>query len=141
MRCEIALVGRGRTTSGILDEAGRAAAEFGMKSRYFKLTPRFGEISGSGVQVIITGSDVSAEAAARLAAKTGIPVISIPKSTAQLKKTQGVVCVAIGGGFNAGLLAAQFVGATDSSRGAEIFGKIGLYKNNLRREVARMKLP
>jgi 5-(carboxyamino)imidazole ribonucleotide mutase len=77
---------------------------------------------GRGIEVIVAGAGGAAHLPGMLAAKTHIPVIGVPIPTenlrgldsllsiVQMPKGIPVATVAIGGGENAGLLAAQILG-------------------------------
>jgi 5-(carboxyamino)imidazole ribonucleotide mutase len=77
---------------------------------------------GRGIEVIIAGAGGAAHLPGMLAAKTHLPVIGVPIPTenlrgldsllsiVQMPKGVPVATVAIGGGENAGLLAAQILG-------------------------------
>lgn len=77
---------------------------------------------GRGIEVIIAGAGGAAHLPGMLAAKTHLPVIGVPIPTenlrgldsllsiVQMPKGIPVATVAIGGGENAGLLAAQILG-------------------------------
>jgi 5-(carboxyamino)imidazole ribonucleotide mutase len=81
--------------------------------------------SGRGLKVIIAGAGGAAHLPGMLAAYTELPVIGVPIPTKQLKGLDSllsivqmpsgvpVATVAIGGGANAGILAAQIVATFD----------------------------
>jgi 5-(carboxyamino)imidazole ribonucleotide mutase len=78
-----------------------------------------------GVKVIIAGAGGAAHLPGMLAANTPLPVIGVPVSTTtlngldallsivQMPRGVPVATVAIGGGFNAGLLAVQILASSD----------------------------
>ena len=80
------------------------------------------EAAGRGLKVIVAGAGGAAHLPGMLAAKTHLPVIGVPIPTenlrgldsllsiVQMPKGVPVATVAIGGGENAGLLAAQILG-------------------------------
>lgn len=89
-------------------------------------TARFAkQAMDDGVGVIIAGAGGAAHLAGVLAAHTTTPVIGVPimsktlsgvdslYSTVQMPKGVPVACVAIGGAYNAGLLAAQILSLAD----------------------------
>lgn len=81
--------------------------------------------SGRGLKVIIAGAGGAAHLPGMLAAYTELPVVGVPIPTKQLKGLDSllsivqmpsgvpVATVAIGGGANAGILAAQIVATFD----------------------------
>ena len=90
------------------------------------------DAAGRGVQVIIAGAGGAAHLPGMLAAVTSLPVIGVPvKTTAlqgldsllsivQMPKGVPVATVAIDGGRNAGLLAAQILALSDPQLGARL---------------------
>lgn len=83
------------------------------------------EAAGRGVQVIVAGAGGAAHLPGMLAAVTPLPVIGVPVPLAKLDGLDSllsivqmpagipVATVAIGGAFNAGLLAVRILGAAD----------------------------
>ena len=102
------------------------------------------EAEKRGIQVIVAGAGGAAHLPGMIAAHSSLPVIGVPIESRALKGLDSllsivqmpggvpVATVAIGGGKNAGILAAQIVAGTDSLLRA----KIGEYKANLR-DMAR----
>ncbi len=102
------------------------------------------EAEKRGIQVIVAGAGGAAHLPGMIAAYSSLPVIGVPIESRALKGLDSllsivqmpggvpVATVAIGGGKNAGILAAQIVAGTD----LELREKIGEYKANLR-EIAR----
>jgi len=86
----------------------------------------------NGVAVLIAGAGGAAHLAGVLAAATPLPVIGVPiplktmsgldslLSMAQMPRGVPVATVAIGGGRNAGLLAARIIGISDEGVGAAV---------------------
>jgi 5-(carboxyamino)imidazole ribonucleotide mutase len=89
-----------------------------------------------GLKVLIAGAGGAAHLPGMLAANTPLPVIGVPVPTTslsgmdallsivQMPRGVPVATVAIGGGLNAGLLAAQMLAASD----AALFEKLIAYK-------------
>lgn len=96
-----------------------------------------------GIKVIIAGAGVAAHLPGVLAAFTPLPVIGVPiKSStsggidslfaiAQMPPGVPVATVAINGAKNAGILAAQVIGAGDK----EVLQKVLEYKKKMEKEV------
>tara|TARA_Y100001968_G_C19422622_1_gene752629 strand:+ start:1329 stop:1904 length:576 start_codon:yes stop_codon:yes gene_type:complete len=96
-----------------------------------------------GLKVIIAGAGGAAHLPGMIASLTSIPVIGVPVKTKSLSGIDSmysilqmpsgipVATVAIGGGLNAGLLAAQILASADS----EIESKIDAYRHSLNKEV------
>ncbi len=100
-----------------------------------------------GLKVIIAGAGGAAHLPGMVAAYTSLPVIGVPVNSSnsiegidsllsivQMPKGVPVASVAIGGAFNAGLLAVQILGATDSA----LARKLDDYKQELKDQVAQM---
>ncbi|WP_312428732.1 5-(carboxyamino)imidazole ribonucleotide mutase [Lacrimispora sp.] len=97
-----------------------------------------------GVKVIIAGAGKAAHLPGMCAALFPMPVIGIPMKTSDLGGVDSlysivqmpsgvpVATVAIGGGTNAGILAAKILAVSD----AELLGKLKEYSENLKNEVA-----
>lgn len=97
-----------------------------------------------GLQCIVAGAGGAAHLPGMLAAITSLPVIGVPVKSSnsidgwdsvlsilQMPKGVPVATVALNGGANAGLLAAQIIGASDKAVGAQI----AAYKQRLQHEV------
>lgn len=96
-----------------------------------------------GIKIIIAGAGGAAHLPGMVAAITPIPVIGVPVKTKALSGVDSlysivqmppgipVATVAINGGANAGLLAAQILGSFDD----EIWNKVLKYKNDLKEIV------
>jgi 5-(carboxyamino)imidazole ribonucleotide mutase len=103
-----------------------------------------------GIRVIIAGAGGAAHLPGMVAAHTELPVIGVPVpigflngedallSIVQMPKGVPVATVAIGNAFNAGLLAAQILGAYGD---AALLDRIAEYKEGLRQMVIAKTLP
>jgi 5-(carboxyamino)imidazole ribonucleotide mutase len=124
-----------------LKPAADACAEFGIATEVRVVsahrTPeamlRYAKTAaGRGLQVIIAGAGGAAHLPGMVASLTPLPVIGVPVESKSLKGLDSllsivqmpggvpVATVAIGGGRNAGLLAIQILGASDSSLRAKV---------------------
>lgn len=95
------------------------------------------EASASGTKVFIAGAGAAAHLAGAVAAQTTRPVIGVPiasgalqgmdalLATVQMPPGMPVATVAIGGAENAGLLAAQIIGAADADVAARVAAERG----------------
>ncbi len=101
------------------------------------------EAKARGLKVIIAGAGGAAHLPGMVAASTTLPVIGVPvkssnsidgwdsvQSILQMPSGVPVATVALHGAFNAGLLAAQILGATDES----VSEKLDLYKSSTQKE-------
>lgn len=98
-----------------------------------------------GLKAIIAGAGGAAHLPGMTAALTSIPVIGVPVKTSTLSGVDSlysivqmppgipVATVAINGAQNAGILAAQIIGAYDEN----IYTKIQLFKNELKSTVEK----
>lgn len=98
---------------------------------------------GRGLKVIIAGAGGAAHLPGMVAAITVLPVIGVPVRSSSLDGMDSllsivqmpggvpVATVAINGAKNAGILAAQIIGSSDS----DLRKKIAVYKNKLKNEV------
>ncbi|MEA1981972.1 MAG: 5-(carboxyamino)imidazole ribonucleotide mutase [Campylobacterota bacterium] len=96
-----------------------------------------------GLKVIIAGAGGAAHLPGMVASETSLPVIGVPVRSSSLDGMDSllsivqmpggvpVATVAINGAKNAGILAAQIIGASDSS----LRKKITDYKKNMKKEV------
>ncbi len=103
-----------------------------------------------GIRVIIAGAGGAAHLPGMVAALTELPVIGVPVavgplqgedallSIVQMPKGVPVATVAIGNAFNAGLLAAQILGAGGNDR---VLDRVRKYKDGLREFVLSKRLP
>lgn len=101
------------------------------------------EAAGRGLRVLIAGAGVAAHLAGVLAAHTPLPVIGVPVksgalqgldallSTVQMPPGVPVATVAVNGAKNAGVLAAQIIGAGDPG----VRARIEEYKAGLAAQV------
>ncbi|MCB0417892.1 MAG: 5-(carboxyamino)imidazole ribonucleotide mutase [Bdellovibrionaceae bacterium] len=104
---------------------------------------------GKGVRVIIAGAGGAAHLPGMVAAYTELPVIGVPVpvghlkgedallSIVQMPKGVPVATVAIGNAWNAGVLAAQILGAADE----KLLDRVRAYKDQLSDHVKKMQLP
>jgi len=98
-----------------------------------------------GLKVIIAGAGGAAHLPGMVASETALPVIGVPVRSSSLDGMDSllsivqmpggvpVATVAINGAKNAGILAAQIIGASDSA----LREKITAYKNNMGKEVEK----
>jgi 5-(carboxyamino)imidazole ribonucleotide mutase len=140
----------------VMKQAGEALDKFGIKYEMVVLsahrTPHesakyAAEARGRGIRVIIAGAGGAAHLAGAMAAQTELPIIGVPipiaplngqdslLSTVQMPKGVPVATVAIGNAFNAGLLAAQILGAGVPELGDALLDKFKAYKERMRDEV------
>ena len=100
-----------------------------------------------GIQVIVAGAGGAAHLPGMVASATPLPVIGVPVKSSnsidgwdsvlsilQMPKGVPVATVALNGGANAGILAAQILGASDLA----LRQRIADYKDGLRRAVEDM---
>jgi len=115
-----------------------------------KETAEFSESArANGYKVLICGAGLAAHLAGVVASLTPLPVIGVPLSSEPLKgqdallamvqmpKGIPVATVAIGGAFNAGLLAVQILAVGDP----KLQDKLHEYKDGLRKAVLAKKIP
>ena len=110
-----------------------------------KLYDYAGTASERGLKVIISGAGGAAHLPGMVAAISPLPVIGVPIKTSTLSGLDSlysivqmpggvpVATVAINGGLNAGILAAQIIGSSDIS----IRNKIVEYRKNLETAVLK----
>jgi len=106
-----------------------------------------------GIRVIIAGAGGAAHLPGMVAAYSELPVIGVPVpvgilkgqdsllSIVQMPKGVPVATVAIGNSWNAGLLAAQILGAGGLVPNLTILNAVKKYKSRLKVKVSKMKLP
>ena len=124
---EIAVVSAHRTPEAMVDYAKTAA--------------------GKGLRVIIAGAGGAAHLPGMVASLTTLPVIGVPikssnsidgwdsvLSILQMPNGVPVATVALDGAKNAGILAAEIIGAFDE----EVAGKLAAYKEELKEQVREM---
>jgi 5-(carboxyamino)imidazole ribonucleotide mutase len=90
------------------------------------------EAAGRGLKVIIAGAGGAAHLPGMMASKTRVPVVGVPVQTkalsgvdslysiVQMPKGFPVATMAIGGGANAGLMAAQMLAVSDPALAARV---------------------
>lgn len=108
--------------------------------------------AGRGLGAIIAGAGGAAHLPGMVAAYTTVPVIGVPVpvgalqgedallSIVQMPKGVPVATVAIGGAFNAGLLAAQMLAYGGATPDAELGARLVSYKTSLRDKVLAKKI-
>jgi 5-(carboxyamino)imidazole ribonucleotide mutase len=106
--------------------------------------------SKKGIRVIIAGAGGAAHLPGMLAAHSTLPVIGVPCpvnglqgqdalwSIVQMPKGIPVATVAIGNGWNAGVLAAQMLAISDSPEGQRISNSLLQYKTEMENAVIEM---
>lgn len=105
------------------------------------------------IAVIIAGAGGAAHLPGMVAAHTPLPVIGVPVpvghlqgmdalvSIVQMPKGVPVAGVAIGGAFNAGLLAAQILASGGAEPDRALLERVAAYKEKLRQMVLAKQLP
>jgi len=105
-----------------------------------------------GLRVIIAGAGGAAHLPGMVAAHTELPVIGVPVpighlegqdallSIVQMPKGVPVATVAIGNAWNAGVLAAQILGAGEGPESGKILNQLAQYKSQMRRDVLKKKV-
>ena len=106
-----------------------------------------------GFRVIIAGAGGAAHLPGMVAAHTTLPVIGVPvphgplagqdalHSIVQMPKGVPVATVAIGGAYNAGLLAAQMLSLAADEEGRDLTNKLMDLKESMRQKAKAMTLP
>lgn len=106
-----------------------------------------------GIKVIIAGAGGAAHLPGMIAAQTELPVIGVPVpighlqgqdallSIVQMPKGVPVATVAIGNAWNAGVLAAQILGASLGPEGDVVLDRVAQYKEELSEMVKTKQLP
>ena len=104
---------------------------------------------GSGISIIIAGAGGAAHLPGMIAAYTELPVIGVPVpigplhgqdallSIVQMPKGIPVATVAIGNAWNAGILAAQILGAGGAEEDGKLLNRIAEYKEEMRTKVLK----
>ncbi len=103
-----------------------------------------------GIQVVIAGAGGAAHLPGMVASKSPLPVIGVPVKSSnsidgwdsvlsilQMPTGVPVATVALNGAANAGILAAQIIGASNQ----DVLAKIVNYKSNLEDKVLNSKIP
>lgn len=105
-----------------------------------------------GIGVIIAGAGGAAHLPGMVAAHTPLPVIGVPVpvgymqgtdallSIVQMPKGVPVATVAIGGAYNAGILAAQILASGGATPDASLLVRIQEYKEAMRSQVKSMEI-
>lgn len=105
-----------------------------------------------GIRVIIAGAGGAAHLPGMVAAHTELPVIGVPVpnghmegqdallSIVQMPRGVPVATVAIGNAWNAGILAAQILGAGHANDSEKILDQMVKYKAKMRQEVLKKKI-
>jgi phosphoribosylaminoimidazole carboxylase PurE protein len=106
-----------------------------------------------GIRIIIAGAGGAAHLPGMVAALCELPVIGVPVAVGQMQgqdallsivqmpKGVPVATVAIENAYNAGILAAQILGAGGKVQDEKLLDRIKKYKQELRRKVLVKKLP
>jgi len=136
----------------VMSEAAKVLAEFGIGAEVHTLsahrTPEavveyVTKSEAGGYKVFICGAGGAAHLAGVVAAHTSLPVIGVPImnktaagvdalfSTAQMPPGIPVATVAINGAKNAGILAAQIIGAGDM----DVRAKVTAYKEKMAKDI------
>lgn len=110
------------------------------------------EAADRGIRAIVAGAGGAAHLPGMVAAHTTLPVIGVPVpighmqgedallSIVQMPKGVPVATVAIGGAFNAGLLAAQMLAYGGTTPDADLAKRLQSYKEGLRDKVLAKKI-
>jgi 5-(carboxyamino)imidazole ribonucleotide mutase len=147
----------------VMKDAGEALKSFGVRFKMSIIsahrTPRemavFAESARKkGFRVIIAGAGGAAHLPGMIAALTELPVIGVPVpighlkgqdallSIVQMPKGVPVATVAIANAYNAGILAAQILGAAggSDSEAKKILDGVARYKQGLRKMVLKKRI-
>jgi 5-(carboxyamino)imidazole ribonucleotide mutase len=146
----------------VMRQAAEALSEFGIPfemkvvsaHRTPEETSEFGKTARErGIRVVIAGAGGAAHLPGMVAAHSELPVIGVPVpigplqgqdallSIVQMPRGIPVATVAIGNAYNAGVLAAQILGAGGQAPDEERLDAIQRYKQGLRAKVLAKKLP
>lgn len=149
---KVAIIMGSDSDSPVMQEAAKVLTEFGVEFEYTIIsahrTPeRMYEFARTahddGYAVIIAGAGGAAHLPGMVAAISPLPVIGVPVQSKSLNGLDSllsivqmpggvpVATVAINGAKNAGILAVQILGSSNS----ELQKKVIAYKNNLEKEV------
>ncbi|MCX6127585.1 MAG: 5-(carboxyamino)imidazole ribonucleotide mutase [Proteobacteria bacterium] len=111
------------------------------------------EADKAGIRIIIAGAGGAAHLPGMLASLTCLPVIGVPMphgplqgqdslySIVQMPKGIPVATVAIGGAFNAGLLAAEILATGDSGEAQELKARLISWRQDMRLASLSKVLP
>ncbi len=160
----VAIVMGSESDRPVMQESARALALFGIRHETHVLsahrtpeeTLEFARNARArGIRVLIAGAGSAAHLAGFLASVTELPVIGVPLSPTgttgypfgsdalismvQMPKGVPVACVAINGAWNAGLLAAQILGASEEK--GSMLTRMRKYKDDLRKKVLQKTSP
>jgi 5-(carboxyamino)imidazole ribonucleotide mutase len=162
VKARVAIIMGSDSDLPVMKDAGAALDELGVAYEMAVIsahrTPhemaRFAERArGRGVRVIIAGAGGAAHLPGMVAAHTELPVIGVPVpvghlrgqdallSIVQMPRGVPVATVAIGNAFNAGILAAQMLGAGGLRDDAKLLDRVARYKGGLRKMVLAKRLP
>ncbi len=155
-KARVAIVMGSDSDLSVMEQAALALREFGIPYELSIVSAHrtpvemadFAESASSrGIQVVIAGAGGAAHLPGMVAAHTALPVIGVPVpigalqgqdallSIVQMPKGVPVATVAIGGAYNAGLLAAQILAAGGKGIDSALLTKIKKYKESLRKMV------
>jgi phosphoribosylaminoimidazole carboxylase PurE protein len=158
---EVAIIMGSDSDLPVMKEAAEALREFGLSFELAVVsahrtpdeTARFAKSARRrGIRVIIAGAGGAAHLPGMVAAHSELPVIGVPVpighlqgqdallSIVQMPRGVPVATVAIGNAFNAGVLAAQILGAGGKSPNSPLLNRIGSYKESLRKKVLSRKI-
>lgn len=108
--------------------------------------------SSRGIRVIIAGAGGAAHLPGMVAAHTTLPVIGVPvpigylqgldalASIVQMPKGVPVATVAVGGAYNAGLLAAQILASGTNKKDQALAERLVQFKSDMRERVLKKRL-
>lgn len=152
----VAIVMGSQSDRPVMEEAYEALEKLGIPAEMSVIsahrTPHevaaFAESArGRGIRVIIAGAGGAAHLPGMVAAYTELPVIGVPVpvgplqgedallSIVQMPRGVPVATVAIGNSWNAGVLAAQILGASSDASGDKLLDRISAYKAEMREKV------
>ena len=157
-KCDVMIVMGSKTDLPTMKDAGKALKSFGIASQAIILsahrTPdavaEFAKKARKeGVKIIIAGAGGAAHLPGMIAAYTELPVIGVPVavgpleghdallSIVQMPKGIPVATVAIGNAWNAGVLAAQMMGACGGKGSEKILDALFRYKSGMKKKVLK----
>ncbi|MBX3178282.1 MAG: 5-(carboxyamino)imidazole ribonucleotide mutase [Candidatus Hydrogenedentes bacterium] len=157
----VAIIMGSKSDLPVMQEAGDALATLGVAYEMAVVSAHRTPIemaefalkaADRGIRVIIAGAGGAAHLPGMVAAHTPLPVIGVPVpighlsgmdallSIAQMPRGVPVATVAIGGAFNAGLIAAQILAAGGESPNLALLERLHEYKESLRKKVQEMQI-
>lgn len=157
----VAIIMGSKSDLPVMQEAGDALATLGVAYEMAVVSAHRTPIemaefalkaADRGIRVIIAGAGGAAHLPGMVAAHTPLPVIGVPVpighlngmdallSIAQMPRGVPVATVAIGGAFNAGLIAAQILAAGGESPDLALLERLHEYKESLRKKVQEMQI-